>query len=123
MEKFIIYQKPTCSTCRNLITILKDKEIEYISLNYYEKPFTHAALKSLLAKLRMRPREILRTKEPVYKKLGLAKKELSDDALINCIIRYPDLMQRPIVVAGNKAVVARPAETIHAWLSIMKFFV
>ena len=58
------------------------------------------------------PRDVLRTNEEVYKELGLAKKALSDDALIDLMIEHPDLIQRPIVEKGEKALLARPAETV-----------
>jgi len=109
-KKIIVYEKPTCSTCRAVLKELNGKEVEKI--NYYKTPFTSGGLKKLLKKMRMKPRDILRTKEEIYRKLELAKKDLSDDALIRLMIKNPDLIQRPIVVKGNKVVLARPVERV-----------
>jgi len=113
MADVTIYQKPTCSTCRQAIQLLKERGISFTAINYYETPFTKARLKALLKKARLSPNDVLRTKEDVYKDLGLAKKHLSDDALLDLMIKYPDLIQRPIVEKGEKALLARPAETLR----------
>jgi arsenate reductase (glutaredoxin) len=112
MSDVIIYQKPTCSTCRQAVQLLKESGKPFIAINYYEKPFTKSQLKALLKKAKLSPRDALRTKEDIYKELGVAKKALSDDALIDLMIEHPDLIQRPIVEKGEKALLARPAETV-----------
>jgi arsenate reductase len=112
MSDITIYQKPTCSTCRQAVQLLKESGRPFIAINYYEKPFTKSQLKALLKKAKLSPRVVLRTKEDIYKELGLAKKALSDDALIDLMIEHPDLIQRPIVEKGEKALLARPAETV-----------
>lgn len=116
MADLVIYQKPTCSTCREAIKILRDRGVAFTAINYYETPFTKAALTRLLSTAGLRPRDILRTKEAIYKKLGLAKKQLSDEHLIDLMVKYPDLIQRPLVVRGNRAVLARPADTVTTLL-------
>lgn len=113
MSDVIIYQKPTCSTCRQAVQLLKESGKPFIAINYYEKPFTKSQLEALLKKAKLSPRDVLRTKEDIYKELGLAKKALSDDALIDMMIEHPDLIQRPIVEKGEKALLARPAETVR----------
>ena len=70
-------------------------------------------VKALLKKAKLSPREILRTKEDLYKELILAKTTLSDDALIDLMVEHPDLIQRPIVEKGDKAWLARPAERVN----------
>src|SRR5512143_1143056 len=112
MSDVIIYQKPTCSTCRQAVQLLKESSKPFIAINYYEKPFTKSQLEALLKKAKLSPRDVLRTKEDIYKELGLAKKALSVDALIDLMIEHPDLIQRPIVEKGEKALLARPAETV-----------
>lgn len=112
MSEVTIYQKPTCSTCRQAVQLLKESGKPFIAINYYEQPFTKSQLKALLKKAKLSPRDVLRTKEDIYKELGLAKKVLSDDALIDLMIEHPDLIQRPIVEKGEKALLARPAETV-----------
>ena len=113
MAEVTIYQKPTCSTCRQAVQLLKESGKPFTAINYYEKPFTKAQLKNLLKRAGLSPKEILRTKEDIYKSLGLAKKNLSDDEWIDVLIAHPDLIQRPIVEKGEKVILARPAETVN----------
>lgn len=116
MAEFTIYQKPTCTTCRQAVQLLKESGEPFTTVNYYEKPFTKAQLKGLLKKAKLSPKEVLRTKEDIHKELGLAKKTVSDDELLDLMVKYPDLIQRPIIEKGNKAMLARPAETVKAML-------
>lgn len=112
MSNVKIYHKPTCSTCRQAVQLLKESGKPFTAINYYEHPFTKSQLKALLKKAKLSPQDVLRTKEDIYKNLGLAKKPLSDDELIDVMIQHPDLIQRPIVEKGEKALLARPAETV-----------
>jgi arsenate reductase (glutaredoxin) len=112
MAKMTIYHKPTCTTCRQALQILKDSGQPFEAVNYYEKPFTKTQLKRLLKKAGLQARDVLRTKEDIYKSLGLATKELSEDDLLDVMIKHPDLVQRPIVEKGETAILARPADTI-----------
>jgi arsenate reductase len=116
MADITIYQKPTCSTCREAVRLLKDSGTPFTAINYYEQPFTKAQLKSLLKKAGLAPKDVLRTKEDLYKDLGLAKKSLSDEALVDLMVKHPDLIQRPIVEKGEQAMLARPAESIKKLL-------
>ena len=116
MAEVTIYQKPTCSTCRQAVQLLQESGKPFTTINYYEKRFTKAQLKSLLKKAGLSPKDILRTKENVYKELGLAKKNLSDDEWLDVLVAHPDLIQRPIVEKGEKAILARPAETVKELL-------
>lgn len=111
-----IYQKPTCSTCRQALQLIKESGKPYTAVNYYDTPFTKSQLKALLKKAKLSAKDILRTKEDIYKSLGLAKKELSDDALIELMVENPDLIQRPIVEKADRAMLARPAETVKQLL-------
>ena len=112
MAEVTIYQKPTCSTCRQAVQLLKDSGKSFTTVNYYEKPFTKAQLRNLLKKAGLSPKDILRTKEDIYKELGLAKKNLSDDEWFDVLVAHPDLIQRPIVEKGEKVILARPAESL-----------
>lgn len=116
MTDITIYQKPTCSTCREAIKILESSGHAYTSVNYYEKPFTKPQLKALLKKAGLQAKDVLRTKEDIYKKLKLSSKNLSEDALLDLMIRHPDLIQRPIVEKGDTAILARPAEAVKQLL-------
>jgi arsenate reductase len=112
MPEVTIYQKPTCSTCRQAVQLLQESGQPFTAINYYEKPFSKAQLKGLLKKAGLSPKDILRTKEDIYKELGLAKKNLSDDEWLDVMIAHPDLIQRPIVQKGEKVILARPAESV-----------
>lgn len=116
MTEVKIYQKPTCTTCRQAVQVLKDSGKPFTTVNYYEKPFTKGQLKGLLKKAGLSPKDVLRTKEEIYKDLGLAKKNLSDDELLDVMIRHPDLIQRPIVEKGDLAILARPPERVKQLL-------
>lgn len=116
MANVTIYQKPTCSTCRQAVQLLKENGKPFTAINYYEKPFTKAKLKNLLKKAGLSPKDILRTKEDIYRDLGLAKKTLSDDEWLDILITHPDLIQRPIVEKGEKVILARPAESVKELL-------
>jgi len=107
-----IYQKPTCTTCRQVYAALKESGVDVESVNYYVDPIPKAKLKDLLRKMGMHPRELLRTKEAVYKELKLGERELSNDQLIDLMVANPDLIQRPIVEKGARAILARPAERL-----------
>lgn len=111
--KITIYQKPTCTTCRRVYAVLKESGVDFKSVNYYVDPISRTKLKQLLKKMGITARELLRTKEQVHKKLKLGEKDLKEQELIDLMIRYPDLIQRPIVEKGAKAILARPAERIR----------
>ena len=108
-----IYQKPTCTTCRQTMMILKERGVDFEAINYYIDPIPKKKLKELLAKMRLSASDILRTKEPIYRELKLAERNLSNDELIDLMVKHPDLIQRPIVEKGKKAILARPAERIR----------
>ena len=113
MAAITIYQKPTCTTCRQTMAILKEIGVEFDPINYYIDPIPKKKLKELLGKMKLTAKEILRTTEPVYKKLNLSGRDLSDDELIDLMVKHPDLIQRPIVEKGAKAILARPSERIR----------
>lgn len=116
MPDIVIYEKPTCSTCRQAVQLVKDSGKPFRTVNYYVTPFTKTKLTALLKKGKLSARDVLRTKEDVYKELGLAKKNLPDDELVDLMIKHPDLIQRPIVEKGEQALLARPAELVKRFL-------
>ena len=73
-------------------------------------------MRELVKKMGIKPRELLRTSEAIYRELGLGKKELSDDELISLMVKHPDLIQRPIVERGDRAVLGRPIENVKTLL-------
>jgi arsenate reductase len=96
--------------------MLRESGIPYEKVNYYIDPLSEDALRGLLAKMKLGPREILRTSEPVYRELGLKNSQHSDDELIALMVKHPDLIQRPIVERGSRAVLGRPVENIQPLL-------
>lgn len=115
-KKLTVYQKPTCTKCRTTLRLLKEHGAEFEAINYFEIPFTAARLRGLLKKLGLTAREILRKEEPVAKQLGITKKDFSDKELIALMVKHPDLIQRPIVVHGDQAVLGRPPESVQKLL-------
>ena len=112
MPKTFIYQKPSCTTCRKVYAALKDSGVDFDAIDYYTDPIPKSKIKNLLSKMNITAAEILRTKEPIYKELKLAQKKYSDDELIDLMEKHPELIERPIVERGSKAILARPAERI-----------
>ena len=110
--KITVYQKPTCTTCRQVHAALKEAGVDFDAVDYYTDPLTKAQLQSLLRKMGIPARELLRTKEPIYKTLRLGERAVSDAELIDLMVEHPDLMQRPIVERGSRAILARPAERL-----------
>lgn len=96
--------------------LLRESGVEFEKVNYYIKPLTEKKLRELLKKMKLGPRDLLRASEAVYKELGLGKRELPDDELIALMIEHPDLIQRPIVERGPRAVLGRPVEKIRTLL-------
>ena len=115
-EKITVYEKPTCSKCRELDRLLRESSVPFEKVNYYIEPLDERKLRELLGKMKLKPRDILRTSESVYKELGLGKQEFSDDELISLMLRHPDLIQRPIVERGQRAVLGRPVENVKELL-------
>jgi len=114
--KITVYEKPTCTKCREMNRFLQDNGVDFSKVNYYIEPLTEEQLRDLLTKMKMTPRELLRTSEPIYKELGLRTGEFTDEQIISLMIKHPDLIQRPIVERGNRAVLGRPTENVKALL-------
>lgn len=112
METVTIYHKTTCTKSRQGLKYLQDKGIEFKIIKYHETPLTKNKLKTLLKKMKMKPTELLRKKEKAYKELDFKNKKYKNDQIIEFMIKEPNLMERPIIEKGNKAVVARPTERI-----------
>lgn len=112
-DPIVVYEKPTCTTCRKLAKLFREEGIEFERVNYFVEPLDRDELAALLEKAGVRPREALRTREKRYKELGLADEGVSDDAILDAMAEHPELLQRPIVVRGGRAVLARPVEKVR----------
>ena len=115
-DKITIYEKPTCSKCREMDKLLRERGVSFEKINYYIQPLTRKKLTELLRKMNLKPRDLLRKSEPVYKELGLSEDKFSDSELIGLMIEHPDLLQRPIVERGDRAVLGRPTENVKELL-------
>lgn len=101
-----VYEKPTCTTCRNLFTLLTERGIDFERVDYIIDPLSASQIRELLAKAGLRPRDVVRMKESGASELPLE----DDDAVLAALEAHPELLQRPIVVRGDRAVLARPPE-------------
>lgn len=107
-----IYHNPRCSKSRQTLQLLRDKGIEPEIVKYLETPPDEAELTRLLDMLGLKPRQLMRTKEALYRELGLGDESLSDARLIRAMVDNPRLIERPIVVDGHRAALGRPPETV-----------
>ena len=115
-DNITVYEKPTCTKCREMNRFLIENGVDFTRVNYYIEPIGEKKLRDLLKKMRMKPRDLLRSSEPVYRELGLGKKDFGDDEMISLMVEHPDLIQRPIVERGDRAVLGRPTENVKALL-------
>lgn len=115
MSDITVYEKPTCTTCRNLFALLKEEGVDVDRVNYHIDGLTPELVSDLLRKTGLGARDVLRTREPEYQE-HVAGRDLSDDELIRVIAAHPPLLQRPIVVRGDRAVLARPVEKVRELL-------
>ena len=106
-----VFFNPECSNCRTAAAILEERGVEADYIRYLETSPTRAELEAVLVKLGTDdPRDIVREKEPVYAELGLDSADR--DQLLDAMVAHPILIQRPIVIRGDRAVVGRPAERV-----------
>ena len=115
-DKITVYEKPTCTKCREMDRLLRESGIDFEKVNYYIAPLTKKKLRELLAKMNLPARALLRTSEPIYRDLGLSKDGFTEDQIISLMIEHPDLIQRPIVERGSRAVLGRPTENVKELL-------
>ena len=112
MATITVYQKPTCTTCREVYAALKESGVDFKNVDYYTNRLSKYQLRGLIKKMGISAEALLRKKEEIYKKLGLAEKKLTEGQIVDLMLKYPDLIQRPIVEKGDKAILARPAERL-----------
>ena len=106
-----IYHNPRCTKSRQALQLLQDKGANFEVREYLKESLTFDELSSLIKKLNISPEQLLRKNEAIYKE-NFKGKTLSSDEWIQAMIDYPKLMERPIVVKGNNAVVGRPTERV-----------
>lgn len=111
MSKIIIWHNPRCSKSRNAATLLEEQGIEAKVVKYLETPPSEEEIKEVLKMLGISARELMRTKEAIYKELGLKDVE-DEEKLIEAMAEHPKLIERPIVIKDSKAAIGRPIEKI-----------
>ena len=111
----IIYHNPRCSKSRQSLALLRENGEEPEVIEYLKTPLDEVALRDLFAKLGLEAHEVVRTKEEPFEQLALSP-DSSEEEVIAAIVKYPILMERPIVVKGNSAVIGRPPENVHELL-------
>jgi arsenate reductase len=114
MEKVIIWHNPKCSKSNQAKNILESKELDIEYFEYLNENITPSQIKQVMKMLEIDDiRSMLRSKEDEYKTLNINNKELSQDDIIELVIKTPKLIERPIVIKDNKAIIARPMENIQ----------
>jgi arsenate reductase len=116
MSEYTIYHNPRCSKSRQTLTILQENGVEPEVILYLETPPDASEIQSLVTRLGITPRELLRKGEEDYKNLGLKDTGLNDTELVTAMAKHPKLIERPIVTKGNKAVLGRPPENVLSLL-------
>jgi arsenate reductase len=111
MSDLTVYEKPTCTTCRNLVALLEERGIDFELVNYHVDPLPEEKIRELVRKTGGSAAELLRKREPAYRE-HIEGRDLSDDELIALMAEHPPLLQRPVVERGERAVLARPVERV-----------
>jgi arsenate reductase len=116
MTDITIYHNPACGTSRNVLALIRERGIEPTVIEYLKAPPDRATLESLIARMKIRPRDLLREKGTPYAELGLGEDRWSDAELIGQMLAHPILINRPIVVTPRGVKLCRPSETVKELL-------
>jgi arsenate reductase len=107
-----IYHNPGCGTSRNVLGLIREAGIEPTVIEYLKTPPTRDELRSLIARMGITVRDVLRQKEKLYEELGLDRETLTDDELLDAMMAHPVLINRPIVVTPRGVKLCRPSEAV-----------
>ncbi len=110
--RFTIYHNPRCSKSRQTLQILRDHGVEPAIVEYLSTPPSPEQLNEILNRLNLEPRDLMRKQEPEYREAGLDNPELNREQLIQGMVDNPKVIERPIVVTDDKAVIGRPPEKV-----------
>ncbi|MEY3585975.1 MAG: hypothetical protein RLZZ243_1039 [Bacteroidota bacterium] len=113
----IVYHNPSCSKSRLCVDFLAHGKYDFEVYNYLKNPLSRLELTELLRKLDRKPSELVRRNEVIFKEAGKAKR-LTEDEILQLMLDYPKLIERPIVEVNGKAVLARPIENLEPFLQI-----
>jgi len=112
----IVYEKSTCTTCRELAALLEEEGVEFDRVDFHIEPLSEDELHALVGKTGRPASELFRAREPVYEELKLGEREVDDEEAIKLMAEHPELMQRPVVERDERAVLARPVERVRELL-------
>ncbi len=116
MARIVLYHNPACSKSRGALALLKERDVEFEVVEYLKNPLDEAALAAVLGLIEDAPEELVR-KDGNFRELGLAAKDFTTpEAVARLLAQHPKLMQRPVVVRGERAVIARPPERVEELL-------
>ncbi|WP_020408277.1 arsenate reductase (glutaredoxin) [Hahella ganghwensis] len=116
MTGLTIWHNPRCSKSRQTLALIEESGTDANVVKYLETPPSAEEIKDTLKKLGISARELLRKGEEEYKALNLANSELSEEELIQAMVKAPKLIERPVVIKGSKAVLGRPPENVKSLL-------
>ncbi len=116
MNKVTIWHNPSCSKSREAMNILEASNSQIKIIKYLESTPSVTQIKETLKMLDITPRELMRTKEDIYKELKL-QDEKDDNILIQAMAQNPKLIERPVIIKGNKAIIGRPTDRIAEFLN------
>jgi len=116
MADLMVYEKRTCTTCRNLAELLEGRGVDFDRVDFHVEPLSAEEIRELVTKTGRPAQELFRAGEPVYTELGLGGRDVDDDEAIALMAEHTELMQRPVVVKGDRAVLARPVERVNELL-------
>lgn len=108
-----MYEKRTCATCKNLFALLEERGIDFDRVDFHVEPLQRDEIAELVRKAGVPARELFRAREAVFEEMGLGEREVGDDEAIDLMAEHPQLLQRPVVVRGERAVLARPIERVE----------
>ena len=112
MDDLVIYEKPTCTTCRKMVKLLKENGVDFERVNYFIDPLPRERLEDLIRRTGLPVRDFLRTREKAYKEMNLKDPSLPEEALLDALVEHPNLLQRPIVQRGDRVILGRPVERV-----------
>jgi len=115
-DDIVIWHNPRCSKSRQTMQLLTDAGVEPTVIEYLKNPPEESEIKRVLGFLGIAPKALMRTKEAAFKKNDLGASDISDDTLVAAMAAHPILIERPVVIKGDKAVIGRPPENVNALL-------
>ena len=112
VAELTVYEKRTCTTCKNLAVLLEERGVGFDRVDFHVEPLSGPEIRELVRKTGRPARELFRAREAVYSELSLGHREVDDDEAIALMAEHTELMQRPVVVRGERAVLGRPVERV-----------